>query len=184
MHTSDPHIFAVGDAIEVKDYVTDQWAHIPLAGPANRQGRIAAEVIVGRDSRFRGTQGTSIIGFSGARLPDGRQRKNAEAAGRNGLRKGLPLPEFPRRILSGRQVSGDERSSSANPMDVCSARRLSGRTGWTSASMPLRWRSRWTHRLRPGRGRTLLRAASLAAPRTPSTLPGWSRAMSCAATCR
>jgi NADPH-dependent 2,4-dienoyl-CoA reductase/sulfur reductase-like enzyme/rhodanese-related sulfurtransferase len=66
MRTSDPDIFAVGDAIEVKDYVTDQWVHIPLAGPANRQGRIAAEVIVGRDSRFRGTQGTSIIGLFGA----------------------------------------------------------------------------------------------------------------------
>ncbi len=65
MRTSDSDIFAVGDAIEVKDFVTDQWAHIPLAGPANRQGRIAAEVIVGRDSHFRGTQGTSIIGIFG-----------------------------------------------------------------------------------------------------------------------
>ena len=60
MHTSDPDIFAVGDAVEVKDFVTGQWTLIPLAGPANRQGRIAAEVIAGRDSRFRGTQGTSI----------------------------------------------------------------------------------------------------------------------------
>lgn len=66
MRTSDPDIFAVGDAIEVKDYVTGQWAHIPLAGPANRQGRIAADVIAGRDSRFRGTQGTSIVGLFGA----------------------------------------------------------------------------------------------------------------------
>ena len=65
MHTSDPHIFAVGDAIEVKDYITGEWSHIPLAGPANRQGRIAADVIAGRDSRFRGTQGTSIIGLFG-----------------------------------------------------------------------------------------------------------------------
>jgi NADPH-dependent 2,4-dienoyl-CoA reductase/sulfur reductase-like enzyme/rhodanese-related sulfurtransferase len=65
MRTSDPHIFAVGDAIEVKDYITGQWSHIPLAGPANRQGRIAADVIAGRDSRFRGTQGTSIIGLFG-----------------------------------------------------------------------------------------------------------------------
>jgi rhodanese-related sulfurtransferase len=48
------------DAVEVKDFVTGQWTLIPLAGPANRQGRIAAEVIAGRDSRFRGTQGTSI----------------------------------------------------------------------------------------------------------------------------
>ena len=60
MRTSDPDIFAVGDAVEVKDFVTGQWSLIPLAGPANRQGRIAADVIAGRDSRFRGTQGTSI----------------------------------------------------------------------------------------------------------------------------
>ena len=62
MRTSDPDIFAVGDAIEVKDWVTGQWSLVALAGPANRQGRIAADVIAGRDSRFRGTQGTSIIG--------------------------------------------------------------------------------------------------------------------------
>jgi rhodanese-related sulfurtransferase len=65
MHTSDPDIFAVGDAIEVKDWVTGQWSLVALAGPANRQGRIAADVIVGRDSRYRGTQGTSIIGLFG-----------------------------------------------------------------------------------------------------------------------
>jgi len=60
MRTSNPDIFAVGDAVEVKDYVTGQWSLVALAGPANRQGRIAADVITGRDSRFRGTQGTSI----------------------------------------------------------------------------------------------------------------------------
>jgi NADPH-dependent 2,4-dienoyl-CoA reductase/sulfur reductase-like enzyme/rhodanese-related sulfurtransferase len=60
MRTSDPDILAVGDAVEVKDYVTGQWTLIPLAGPANRQGRIAADVIAGRDSHYRGTQGTSI----------------------------------------------------------------------------------------------------------------------------
>ena len=60
MRTSNPDIFAVGDAIEVKDYVTGQWTLVALAGPANRQGRIAADVIAGRDSRYRGTQGTSI----------------------------------------------------------------------------------------------------------------------------
>ncbi len=65
MRTSDPDIFAVGDAIEVKDFVTRQWSLVALAGPANRQGRIAAEVIAGRDSRYRGTQGTSIIGLFG-----------------------------------------------------------------------------------------------------------------------
>jgi NADPH-dependent 2,4-dienoyl-CoA reductase/sulfur reductase-like enzyme/rhodanese-related sulfurtransferase len=60
MCTSTPDIFAVGDAVEVKDFVTSQWTLIPLAGPANRQGRIAADVICGRNSRYRGTQGTSI----------------------------------------------------------------------------------------------------------------------------
>jgi NADPH-dependent 2,4-dienoyl-CoA reductase/sulfur reductase-like enzyme/rhodanese-related sulfurtransferase len=66
MRTSDPDIFAVGDAVEVKDFVTGEWSLIPLAGPANRQGRIAADVIAGRDSKFRGTQGTSVIGIFGA----------------------------------------------------------------------------------------------------------------------
>lgn len=65
MRTSDPDIFAVGDAIEIKDFGTGQWSLIALAGPANRQGRIAADVICGRDSRYRGTQGTAIIGLYG-----------------------------------------------------------------------------------------------------------------------
>ena len=68
MRTSDPDIFAVGDAIEVKDFVTGEWSLIALAGPANRQGRIAADVIAGRNSRFRGTQGTSIVGLFGAAI--------------------------------------------------------------------------------------------------------------------
>ncbi len=63
MVTSDPHIFAVGDAVEVKEVVTSQKSVIPLAGPANRQGRIAANVIMGRPSAFRGIQGTSVVGI-------------------------------------------------------------------------------------------------------------------------
>lgn len=66
MRTSDPDIFAVGDAVEVRDVVTGEWSLIALAGPANRQGRIAADVIAGREARFRGSQGTSIIGLFGA----------------------------------------------------------------------------------------------------------------------
>jgi NADPH-dependent 2,4-dienoyl-CoA reductase/sulfur reductase-like enzyme/rhodanese-related sulfurtransferase len=66
MRTSNPDIFAVGDAIEVKDCITGQWSLVALAGPANRQGRIAADVIAGRDSHYRGTQGTAIIGLFGA----------------------------------------------------------------------------------------------------------------------
>ena len=66
MRTSDPNIFAVGDAVEVRDFGTGEPSLVALAGPANRQGRIAADVIAGRESRYRGTQGTSIIGLFGA----------------------------------------------------------------------------------------------------------------------
>jgi NADPH-dependent 2,4-dienoyl-CoA reductase/sulfur reductase-like enzyme/rhodanese-related sulfurtransferase len=61
LQTSDAHIWAVGDAIEVRDGVTGQWALIPLAGPANRQGRIAADSILGRPSRYEHTWGTAIL---------------------------------------------------------------------------------------------------------------------------
>jgi NADPH-dependent 2,4-dienoyl-CoA reductase/sulfur reductase-like enzyme/rhodanese-related sulfurtransferase len=61
LQTSDPAIWAVGDAIEVRDFVTGQWCVIPLAGPANRQGRIAADNIFGRPSRYAGTLGTAIL---------------------------------------------------------------------------------------------------------------------------
>lgn len=60
MRTSDPEIFAVGDAVEVKDFVGGFSTLIPLAGPANRQGRIAADNALGRDSIYRDTQGTGI----------------------------------------------------------------------------------------------------------------------------
>jgi NADPH-dependent 2,4-dienoyl-CoA reductase/sulfur reductase-like enzyme/rhodanese-related sulfurtransferase len=66
MITSNPDILAVGDVVEVKDFVTGEWSFIALAGPANRQGRIAADVLAGRDSHFRGTQGTSVVGLFGA----------------------------------------------------------------------------------------------------------------------
>ena len=65
LQTSDPDIYAVGDAIEVKDFVTGEPAQVPLAGPANRQGRIAADNVFGRAVRFRGTQGTAIVGLFG-----------------------------------------------------------------------------------------------------------------------
>jgi NADPH-dependent 2,4-dienoyl-CoA reductase/sulfur reductase-like enzyme/rhodanese-related sulfurtransferase len=65
--TSDPDIFAVGDAVEKSDCLTGESCLVALAGPANRQGRIVADVICGRDSHFRGTQGTAILGaFGGA----------------------------------------------------------------------------------------------------------------------
>lgn len=61
MQTADPDIYAVGDAVEVRDYVTGEATQVPLAGPANRQGRIAADHIFGKESEFRGTQGTAIV---------------------------------------------------------------------------------------------------------------------------
>ncbi len=63
LQTNDPDIYAVGDAIEVKDVVTGLPVQIPLAGPANRQGRIAADNALGHSVRYRGTQGTAILGF-------------------------------------------------------------------------------------------------------------------------
>jgi len=65
LQTSDPNIFAVGDAIEVKDVVSGEQTQVPLAGPANRQGRIAADNVFGRSVTYRGTQGTAILGFFG-----------------------------------------------------------------------------------------------------------------------
>ena len=61
LQTTDPDIWAVGDAIEVRDAVTGVWNLIPLAGPANRQGRIAADNIFGRSARYHGTWGTAIL---------------------------------------------------------------------------------------------------------------------------
>ncbi|KAG1659070.1 hypothetical protein FOA52_012071 [Chlamydomonas sp. UWO 241] len=69
MRTSDPSIYAVGDAVEVKDWVTGEHTLIPLAGPANRQGRIAANVMMGMEpGRFRGVQGTAVVGVMGMTL--------------------------------------------------------------------------------------------------------------------
>ena len=61
METSDPHIYAVGDAVQVKHFVSGSDALIALAGPANKQGRIAADNICGGDSRYKGSQGSSIL---------------------------------------------------------------------------------------------------------------------------
>ena len=61
METSIPDIYAVGDAVEVKHFVTGEKALISLAGPANKQGRIAADNICGGDSRYKGSLGSSII---------------------------------------------------------------------------------------------------------------------------
>ena len=82
MRTSDPDIFAVGDAVEVKDFVTGEWSLIPLAGPANRQGRIAADVIAGR--RFPFPRHPGHLGprdLRGHGRHDRRQREASHPAG-------------------------------------------------------------------------------------------------------
>jgi NADPH-dependent 2,4-dienoyl-CoA reductase/sulfur reductase-like enzyme len=65
LRTSDPNIWAVGDAVEVRDVVTGEWCVVPLAGAANRQGRVAADSICGRPARFRGVQSTVVCGVFG-----------------------------------------------------------------------------------------------------------------------
>jgi len=65
MRTGDPNVYAVGDAVEVHDVLTGQETVLPLAGPANRQGRVAAEAIAGRATAFRGVQATAVVGVVG-----------------------------------------------------------------------------------------------------------------------
>ncbi len=61
MRTSDENIYAVGDAVEITDFVTKQKGYVPLAGPANRQGRIAADNVCGIPSQYKDTQGSSVL---------------------------------------------------------------------------------------------------------------------------
>ena len=107
MRTSDPHIFAVGDVVEVKDWVTGQWNLVALAGPANRQGRIAADVIAGRDSRFRGTQGTAIIGlFGGAAAWTGVNERTLKALGDDDYEKIFIFPNSHAGYYPGAEMIG------------------------------------------------------------------------------
>lgn len=82
METSASDVYAVGDAVQVKHYVTGQDALISLAGPANKQGRIAADNICGRDSRYRGSMGSSVIQvFDMTAAVTGINETNAKKAG-------------------------------------------------------------------------------------------------------
>lgn len=82
MRTSDPDIFAVGDAVEVVDLVGGTRTVVPLAGPANRQGRIAADNALGRETTYRGAQGTGICKvFDQVAACTGMNEKAAKRAG-------------------------------------------------------------------------------------------------------
>lgn len=86
LRTSDPSIYAVGDVIEVKDFVFGDRTMIPLAGPANKQGRIAANNIAGEACIYEGTQGTSVAKvFSLSAASTGANEKSLE---RHGLQRG------------------------------------------------------------------------------------------------
>jgi NADPH-dependent 2,4-dienoyl-CoA reductase/sulfur reductase-like enzyme/rhodanese-related sulfurtransferase len=88
MRTPDPRIWAMGDAVEVQDVLTGQETVLPLAGPANRQGRIAAEGIAGRPSRFRGVQATAVVGILGMiAASTGASEKGLRRAGVSGFQK-------------------------------------------------------------------------------------------------
>ena len=82
METSAPDVYAVGDAVEVRHFITGEKAVISLAGPANRQGRIAAENIAGGDSRYPGSMGSSILKlFDLTAASTGINERTAKAAG-------------------------------------------------------------------------------------------------------
>ena len=88
MRTSDPHVWAVGDVVEVHDVLTGQETVLPLAGPANRQGRVAAECIAGRATRFRGVQATAVVGVLGMTAAStGASEKGLRRAGVSGFEK-------------------------------------------------------------------------------------------------
>ena len=82
METSEKDIYAVGDAVQVKHYVTGEDALISLAGPANKQGRIAADNVCGGDSHYLGSQGSSVIKvFDMTAATTGINETNAKKAG-------------------------------------------------------------------------------------------------------
>lgn len=88
MRTSDPNIWAVGDAVEVREFLSGSPVIVPLAGPANRQGRLAADAICGRDVRFRGVQATAILSVFGLTVAlTGATEKGLKRAGAAGYEK-------------------------------------------------------------------------------------------------
>jgi NADPH-dependent 2,4-dienoyl-CoA reductase/sulfur reductase-like enzyme/rhodanese-related sulfurtransferase len=88
MRTSEPSIWAVGDVIEVQDVLTGQETVLPLAGPANRQGRVAAESIAGRQTHFRGVEATAVVGVLGLTVAStGASEKGLRRAGITSFQK-------------------------------------------------------------------------------------------------
>jgi hypothetical protein len=173
MRTSDPDIFAVGDAIEVKDFGTGAWSLVALAGPANRQGRIAADVICGRDSRYRGTQGTAIIGlFGGAAAWTGVSEKTLKKLGDHDYERIYLFPNSHAGYYPGATALGLKVLFRKSNGKVLGAQAL----GEDGPAVDKRI-SALAMAIQMGRRSSAVR-------RTRSTSPAWSPRTSCEATCR
>jgi len=107
METNIEGIYAVGDAVEVVDFITKQKTAVPLAGPANKQGRIAADNIAGLDSTYKGTQGTTVIKVFGL-----------TAAGTGANERTLQKSNIPYKIIYVHPVSHASYYPGAIPMSL------------------------------------------------------------------
>ena len=186
MRTSDPDIFAVGDAVEVKDVVTGQWSLMALAGPANRQGRIAADVIAGRASRFRGAQGTAIIGlFGGAAAWTGASEKTLKRIGEDDYEKVYLFPNSHAGYYPGAKMIGLKVLFRKSDGRLLGAQAI-GEDGPAvdkriSALAVALQMGATIYDLEEAE---LCYAPQFGSAKEPSTLPGWLPPMCCAATCR
>ena len=141
MRTSDPNIFAVGDAVEVKDFVSGDPTQVPLAGPANRQGRIAADNVFGRSATYRGTQGTAILGFfERTAAITGASEKALRRSGRP-FRKVYVHPTHHAGYYPGAEAMALKLLFDPSTGRVLGRRPWAG-PAWTSGSTCWRWRSR------------------------------------------
>lgn len=107
METNLPNVYAVGDAVEVVDFITKTKTAIPLAGPANKQGRIAADRIAGLDPTYKGTQGTSIIKIF-----------DLTAASTGANERTLQRANIPYQVIHVHPVSHASYYPGANPMTL------------------------------------------------------------------
>jgi NADPH-dependent 2,4-dienoyl-CoA reductase/sulfur reductase-like enzyme len=142
MRTSDPHIFSVGDAVEVCDRVTGIWTLLALAGPANRQGRIAADAICGLPAAFHGTQGTARSAASSISpwRPLGQAKKPCNAPASPTMKKSISTPVTMPDTFPGRKEFTSS-SFSARRTGGSSGRKPWEKPGWTNASTSSPWRS-------------------------------------------
>ncbi|MBP1743731.1 MAG: NAD(FAD)-dependent dehydrogenase [Firmicutes bacterium] len=107
METNAGGVYAVGDAVEIVDFITKKKSAVPLAGPANKQGRIAADNIAGLDSVYKGTQGTSILKVFGL---------TAASTGAN--ERTLQRENIPYRVIYTHPVAHASYYPDAFPMDL------------------------------------------------------------------